>query len=59
MTTAPGIAKKRLAVRVTAALATAAATFGIIAFGFTGGSANTQAADPGSLDCSHYKCHNY
>ncbi|MDX2938513.1 hypothetical protein [Streptomyces ipomoeae] len=54
-----GFTKKRLAVRVTAALATAAAALGIVAFGFTGGSTGTQADAPWACNRDGSVCYDY
>ncbi|EKX63309.1 hypothetical protein PV416_16050 [Streptomyces ipomoeae] len=54
-----GFTKKRLAVRVTAALATAATALGIVAFGFTGGSTGTQADAPWACNRDGSVCYDY
>lgn len=51
--------KKRLAARVTAALAAAAAVFGVIAFTFAGGSSSTQADAPWECNRDGSVCHDY
>ncbi|GCB49008.1 hypothetical protein [Streptomyces sp. NL15-2K] len=51
--TSAGSMKKRLAARITASLATAAAVFGIVAFTFAGGGASSNQADA-PWDCDRY-----
>lgn len=58
--TSAACTKKRLASRITAALATAAAIFGIVAFAFAGGGTSSDQADaPWACNRGGSVCYDY